>query len=381
MSLPPGPVFTNLLLADEINRTPPKTQAALLEAMGEGQVSVDGITHRLSQPFVVLATDNPIEYEGTYPLPEAQLDRFTARIRVGYLDSAGEEEMARRLLDRGSAPPQPRQVADAATLLAMGESLERVHLDRDVLGLYREPGRRYPRAPEGHRRRQPAWHPVGDPAIPRPRGAGSATTSRPRMLSPLPSRPWRTGWRWAGDVGPAGDRRGPCQRDPRRPAGAQGRLTTAHPVTWRAGARLRRLATIALLAMAAAAVTGHGDLLLLAAPALAALAMTGRRGAPAKLALKATVAVSRCYEGEDIEAHGFPRFTASSGRDHVQLRSGRHRCGRLRHDHPGHSRRYQRRGEVGTAARGVGAPHSRPGPGPLPLRQCLAGEPQDAGGT
>src|SRR6202142_4688106 len=74
----PGPVFTQLLLADEINRTPPKTQAALLEAMGEGQVSVDGETHALAAPFVVLATDNPIEYEGTYPLPEAQLDRFIA---------------------------------------------------------------------------------------------------------------------------------------------------------------------------------------------------------------------------------------------------------------------------------------------------------------
>ena len=130
----PGPVFTNLLLADEINRTPPKTQAALLEAMGEGQVSVDGTTHRLAQPFVVLATDNPIEYEGTYPLPEAQLDRFTARIRLGYLDAAGETEMARRRLDRGSAPPRPRQVADAATLLTMRESLEHVHLDPDVLG-------------------------------------------------------------------------------------------------------------------------------------------------------------------------------------------------------------------------------------------------------
>ncbi len=85
----PGPVFTNLLLGDEINRTPPKTQAALLEAMAEGQVSVDGHTHPLPQPFVVLATDNPIEYEGTYPLPEAQLDRFTARIRLGYLDRGG----------------------------------------------------------------------------------------------------------------------------------------------------------------------------------------------------------------------------------------------------------------------------------------------------
>ena len=102
----PGPVFTNLLLADEINRTPPKTQAALLEAMAEGQVSVDGTTHVLAAPFIVLATDNPIEYEGTYPLPEAQLDRFTARVRLGYLDHDGEAEMVRRRLARGSAQPQ-----------------------------------------------------------------------------------------------------------------------------------------------------------------------------------------------------------------------------------------------------------------------------------
>ena len=130
----PGPLFTNLLLADEINRTPPKTQAALLEAMGEGQVSVDGQTHVLAAPFVVLATDNPIEYEGTYPLPEAQLDRFIARIRLGYLDHDGEAEMVRRRLERGSAPPRPRQVTDASGLLAMRESLELVHLDPDVLG-------------------------------------------------------------------------------------------------------------------------------------------------------------------------------------------------------------------------------------------------------
>ena len=129
----PGPVFTNLLLADEINRTPPKTQAALLEAMAEGQVSVDGETHLLAQPFVVLATDNPIEYEGTYPLPEAQLDRFTARVRLGYLDHDGETEMVRRRLDRGSAPPVPAQTTDAAGLLAMRESLESVHLDGDML--------------------------------------------------------------------------------------------------------------------------------------------------------------------------------------------------------------------------------------------------------
>jgi MoxR-like ATPase len=128
----PGPVFTGLLLADEINRTPPKTQAALLEAMAEGQVSVDGVTRPLPSPFVVLATDNPIEYEGTYPLPEAQLDRFIARVSLGYLDSEGEAEMVRRLA-RGSAPPVPPQVTDAARLLAMRESLEDVQLHPDLL--------------------------------------------------------------------------------------------------------------------------------------------------------------------------------------------------------------------------------------------------------
>jgi MoxR-like ATPase len=130
----PGPVFTGLLLADEINRTPPKTQAALLEAMAEGQVSVDGVTRPLPSPFVVLATDNPIEYEGTYPLPEAQLDRFIARVSLGYLDAEGEAEMARRRLARGSAPPVPPQVTDAARLLAMRESLESVQLHPDLLG-------------------------------------------------------------------------------------------------------------------------------------------------------------------------------------------------------------------------------------------------------
>ena len=86
----PGPIFTNVLLADEINRTPPKTQAALLEAMSERQVSVDGTTHPLADPFLVLATQNPIEYEGTYPLPEAQLDRFLLRISIGYASRADE---------------------------------------------------------------------------------------------------------------------------------------------------------------------------------------------------------------------------------------------------------------------------------------------------
>jgi MoxR-like ATPase len=129
----PGPIFTNLLLADEINRTPPKTQAALLEAMAESQVSIDGETHRLQQPFVVLATDNPIEYEGTYPLPEAQLDRFLLRVRLGYLSGSDEIAMLSRRLERGSSAPVLRELVTATELLAMRESLESVEVDADIV--------------------------------------------------------------------------------------------------------------------------------------------------------------------------------------------------------------------------------------------------------
>jgi MoxR-like ATPase len=129
----PGPVFTQLLLADEINRTPPKTQAALLEAMGEGQVSADGQTRRLPQPFVVLATDNPIEYEGTYELPEAQLDRFLMRLRLGYLGSQDETEMLQRRVDNKRDMVELSPIIDAAGVLSMRESLEGVELNPDLL--------------------------------------------------------------------------------------------------------------------------------------------------------------------------------------------------------------------------------------------------------
>jgi len=129
----PGPVFTQLLLADEINRTPPKTQAALLEAMGEGQVSVDGQTRALPGPFIVLATDNPIEYEGTYELPEAQLDRFLMRLRLGYLSAADETDMLRRRVARAAENVTLTAVTTAAGLLEMRESLERVEISEDLL--------------------------------------------------------------------------------------------------------------------------------------------------------------------------------------------------------------------------------------------------------
>jgi MoxR-like ATPase len=129
----PGPVFTQLLLADEINRTPPKTQAALLEAMGEGQVSADGQTRPLPAPFIVLATDNPIEYEGTYELPEAQLDRFIMRLRLGYLTSADETVMLQRRVDRAAERVELSPATTAEGVLAMRESLERIEVDPDLL--------------------------------------------------------------------------------------------------------------------------------------------------------------------------------------------------------------------------------------------------------
>ena len=129
----PGPVFTQLLLADEINRTPPKTQAALLEAMGEGQVSMDGVTRPLPQPFVVLATDNPIEYEGTYDLPEAQLDRFLMRLRLGYLATGDEVAMLQRRIDRRQEVAKLQPVTTAVELIAMRASLEQVEVAPDLL--------------------------------------------------------------------------------------------------------------------------------------------------------------------------------------------------------------------------------------------------------
>ncbi|HEY7379736.1 MAG TPA: MoxR family ATPase [Gaiella sp.] len=128
----PGPIFTNLLLADEINRAPPKTQAALLEAMQERQVSVDGTTHRLEPPFLVLATQNPIEYEGTYPLPEAQVDRFLLRARFGYPSREDEWEMLARRIERRADEIELDRIVDRETLREMQAAVEEVHVDGSV---------------------------------------------------------------------------------------------------------------------------------------------------------------------------------------------------------------------------------------------------------
>jgi MoxR-like ATPase len=130
----PGPIFANLLLADEINRAPPKTQAALLEAMQERQVTTEGETRVLEPPFFVLATQNPIEYEGTYPLPEAQLDRFLVRIGIGYPSRDDEVEMLSRRLGRGEDELALRPVVDTATFLEMQRALEQVHVSAAIEG-------------------------------------------------------------------------------------------------------------------------------------------------------------------------------------------------------------------------------------------------------
>jgi MoxR-like ATPase len=128
----PGPVFTNILLADEINRAPAKTQAALLEAMEERQVTLEGETRPLAPPFLVFATQNPIEYEGTYPLPEAQLDRFLVRISLGYLDAAEESELLLARARRRRERVELDSVCDRKTLLELQATVEEVHLSQPV---------------------------------------------------------------------------------------------------------------------------------------------------------------------------------------------------------------------------------------------------------
>ena len=129
----PGPVFAHVVLADEINRTTPKTQSALLECMEERQVTVDGVTRQLPAPFFVIATQNNLEHAGTYPLPEAQLDRFAVKVALNYLSESDETSMLRRRLERGAAEVELNEIVDAAQLLEMQEAVEQVSVHDDVL--------------------------------------------------------------------------------------------------------------------------------------------------------------------------------------------------------------------------------------------------------
>ncbi len=129
----PGPIFTNVLLADEINRAPPKTQAALLEAMQERQVTIEGKTITISKPFIVFATQNPIEYEGTYPLPEAQLDRFIMKLSVGYPDEDVERQILLNRYQRKQDEVPVKKITDARTVVAMQRAMEEVYVDPRII--------------------------------------------------------------------------------------------------------------------------------------------------------------------------------------------------------------------------------------------------------
>jgi len=128
----PGPIFCNLLLSDEINRAPPKTQAALLEAMQEKQVTIGVVTHKLPSPFLTMATQNPVEQEGTYPLPEAQLDRFMMKMMVGYPDRADENEILQRRINRKTDEVDVNSITDPSIVVKMQKSCEEVYVDRSV---------------------------------------------------------------------------------------------------------------------------------------------------------------------------------------------------------------------------------------------------------
>ena len=179
----PGPVFCNILLADEINRAVPRTQSALLEAMEERQVTADGTTHMLPRPFMVIATQNPVEHEGTYGMPDSQLDRFLLRVSLGYPDRQAELEI---LDTHGVNPPELEPVISRAEVLGLIKAATSIHVAPTPEGLPGRPGRRQPPAPRpGHR------HVTAGDAV-RPPGRTGAGRCRPggTTSSRTTSRPW-----------------------------------------------------------------------------------------------------------------------------------------------------------------------------------------------
>ena len=161
-----GPIFANIILADEINRTPPKTQAAMLEAMQERRVTAAGTEHRLPEPFFVLATQNPVEQEGTYPLPEAQLDRFMFMIHVDY-PTADEERMIMKM-GTGAAPAKPQSVVGGQDILNLQQVVRRVPVAEHVYAYAQKLVRvTRPKTPEALERIAPAWPTIARPGAPR----------------------------------------------------------------------------------------------------------------------------------------------------------------------------------------------------------------------
>ena len=293
----PGPIFTNVLLGDEINRAPPKTQAALLEAMQERQVTSEDGTRELERPFLVLATQNPIEYEGTYPLPEAQLDRFLLRIRVGYPDRAAELELLARRLERGRDEVELDPVVDRAELLAMQRTVETVHADDGVLAYAVDLVTATRESPTGAGGCQPTRLARAAQA-----GAGQGGSAGTRLRHPRRRQARGRARARAPDhaasraVGPAGPVRGRGARLPRalRGAAAAGPMTAAAP-------RLRVYAALATTALMAALISGRPQLAVLAMPFVLFVAVAL---ATAPLALDGDLRLERdrALEGDRLHA-------------------------------------------------------------------------------
>ena len=297
----PGPVFANLLLGDEINRAPPKTQAALLEAMQERQVTLEGETRQLERPFLVLATQNPIEYEGTYPLPEAQLDRFLLRIGVGYPAREHEWEMLERRRERRVDEVELTPVVDRETVLALQRAIEEVHVAESI-GLYMVDvvvgdAREHARAG----RREPPRVARAAEALPRPGGAartrlrhagGREERRRARARPPAHAQPRA--------VGAADPRRGRRAGVPGRRADAQGRGRRSHGVTRAATAKLAGYASLGALGLFAGIAAGRAELVVLATPFVLVLAIGLVTGGAPELDVDVRVDSSRVLEGDDV---------------------------------------------------------------------------------
>ena len=287
----PGPVFTNLLLGDEINRSPPKTQAALLEASA-GAAGDHRRGHlALERPFLVVATQNPIEFEGTYPLPEAQLDRFLMRLSVGYLSADAEWRMLERRLERTVDEVELDQAATPADVLAMQRAVEEVHVaesvGRYIVELVSRPGPA--RGSRSGRARGAAW-PCSrwpGPGPPWP----AATLSPPRTSRRSPSPPWPTGCCPARAVGAPGPHRGRGRRAARAgpdpaPRGRAGRRPvppgrlTGRPVTRRPSAKIAAYTGVAALALLAGLALGRPELVAVAARWPCSGGRPGRRPRP-----------------------------------------------------------------------------------------------------
>ena len=299
----PGPVFTNLLLADEINRAPPKTQAALLEAMQERQATIEGITRRFEPPFLVIATQNPIEYEGTYPLPEAQLDRFLLRTAFGYPSREGEVDVLTRRIERASDEVELRPVIDRATLIAMQRATESVHVAVsvreycvDIVAATRtSQSAAVGASPRGSLALLKLCPLPGRAAGPRLRAPGRREGHRRSRARTSPRSAPRA-------VGAEDHRRGRRRRSARKRADATCGGRPAGRLVTRAGnPRLVGYAALAALGLLGALALRRPELAIVAAP-FALLLAIGTRARDPGVEVVFAMAAERTLEGAEVEA-------------------------------------------------------------------------------